>query len=44
MLVIFDELSMVGASMLLKVHKRIKGVSDDVTFGGVSILVVGDLY
>ena len=33
--------------MLLEIHKRlqqIKGVSDDVTFGGVSILAVGDLY
>ena len=47
MLVIIDEVSMVGANMLLEVHKRlqqIKGVSDDVTFGGVSILAVGDLY
>ena len=42
-----DEVSMVGSNMLLEVHKRlqqIKGVSDDVTFGGVSILAVGDLY
>ena len=33
--------------MLLEIHKRlqqIKGVSADVTFGGVSILAVGDLY
>ena len=40
------EVSMVGANMLLEIHKRlqqIKGVSDD-TFGGVSILAVGDLY
>ena len=39
---------MVGCNMLLEIHKRlqqIKGVSDiDVTFGGVSILAVGDLY
>ena len=38
---------MVGSNMLLEIHKRlqqIKGVSDDVTFGGVSILAVGDLY
>ena len=44
-LVIIDEVSMVGSS--IEVHKRlqqIKGVSDDVTFGGVSILAVGDLY
>ena len=41
------EVSMVGANMLLEIHKRlqqIKGMSDDVTFGGVSILAVGDLY
>ena len=40
-LVIIDEVSMVGSNMLLEIHKRlqqIKGVSDDVTFGGVSIL------
>ena len=33
--------------MLLEIHKRlqqIKRVSDDVTFGDVSILAVGDLY
>ena len=36
-----DEVSMVGSNMLLEIHKRlqqIKGVTDDVTFGGVSIL------
>ena len=46
-LVIIDEVSMVGSNMLLEVHKglqQIKGVSYDVTFGGVSILAVGDLY
>ena len=46
-LVIIDEVSMVGANMLLEIHKRlqqIKGVSSDITFGGVSILAVGDLY
>ena len=38
---------MVGSNMLLEVHKRlqqIKAVLPDVTFGGVSILAVGDLY
>ena len=33
--------------MLLEIHKRlqqIKGVSPGVTFGGVSILALGDLY
>ena len=47
MLVIIDEISMVGSNMLLEIHKRlqqIKGVSPDITFGGVSILAVGDLY
>ena len=47
MLLIVDEVSMVGANMLLEIHKRlqqIKGVSDDAVFGKVSILAVGDLY
>ena len=47
MLLIVDEVSMVGSNMLLEIHKRlqqIKGVSDDAVFGGVSILAVGDLY
>ena len=38
---------MVGANMLLEIHKRlqqIKAVTPDITFGGVSILAVGDLY
>jgi len=46
-LLIIDEVSMVGSNMLLEIHKRlqqIKGVAPDVTFGGVSILAVGDLY
>ena len=47
MLVIIDEVSMVGSNMLLEIHKRlqqIKGVSDDAVFGSVSIMAVGDLY
>ena len=47
MLIIIDEVSMVGCNMLLQIHKRlqqIKGVLPDITFGGVSILAVGDLY
>ena len=47
MLLIIDEVSMVGSNMLLEIHKRlqqIKGASDDSVFGGVSILAVGDLY
>ena len=40
-----DEVSMVGSNMLLEIHKRlqqIKGRAGGVTFGGVSILAVGD--
>ena len=47
MLIFIDEVSMVGSNMLLEIHKRlqqIKGASDDVTFGDVNILAVGDLY
>ena len=47
LVIIIDEVSMVGSNMLLEIHKRlqqIKGVSPDVTFGGVSILAVGDLF
>ena len=46
-LLIIDEISMVGANMLLEIHKRlqqIKAVLPDVAFGGISILAVGDLY
>ena len=46
-LLIIDEVSMVGADMLLEIHKRlqqIKAVLPHVMFGGVSILAVGDLY
>ena len=46
-LLIVDEVSMVGANMLLEIHKQlqqIKGVSDDAVFGGISILAVRDLY
>ena len=47
MVLIIDEVSMVGADMLLEISKRlqqIKAVMPDVMFGGVSILAVGDLY
>ena len=47
MLVIIDEVSMVGCNMLLEIHKRLQqimGVMPDVMFGGVSVLAVGDLY
>ena len=46
-LLIIDEVSMVGSNIVLEIHKRlqqIKGVLPDVSFGGVSILAVGDLY
>ena len=46
-LLIIDEVSMVASNMLLEIHKRlqqIKAVLPDNTFGGVSILAVGDLY
>ena len=39
-LLIIDKISMVGANMLLEIHKRlqhIKCVAPDITFGGVSI-------
>ena len=47
MLIIIDEVSMVGSNMQLEIHRRlqqIRGVPGDVMFGGVSILAVGDLY
>ena len=46
-LLIIDEVSMVGSNMLLEIHKRLqqlKAALPDVAFGGVSILAVGDLY
>ena len=46
-LLIIDEVSMVGSNMLLEIHKRlqqIKAVLPDVPFGGVSVLAVGDLF
>ena len=46
MLIIIDEVSMVGSNML-EIHKRlqqIKGVTSDNMFGGVSVLAAGDLY
>ena len=47
MLLIIDEVSMVGCNIVLEILKRlqqIKRVSSDVMFGGISILAVGDLY
>ena len=42
-LLITDEVSMVGSNMLLEIHKCLQGASTD-TFGGISMLAVGDLY
>jgi len=42
-LLIIDEISMVGANMLLEIHKRlqqIKAVMPDITFGGEEFLQV----
>ena len=47
MLIIIDEVSMVGSNMVLEIHKRlqqIKGVTGETMFGNVSVLAVGDLY
>ena len=47
MLIIIDEVSMVGSNMLLEIHKRlqlIKGVTSERIFGNVSVLAVDDLY
>ena len=44
MLLIVDEVSMVGANMLLEIHKRLQQIKDDALLGGVSMLAVGDLY
>ena len=43
MLVIIDEVSMVGCNMFLQIHKCLQHLPD-VMFGNVSILAVGDLY
>ncbi|XP_066268348.1 uncharacterized protein [Branchiostoma lanceolatum] len=46
-LIIIDEISMVGADILVHVHRRLEdimGGCSDTTFGNVSILAVGDLY
>ena len=46
-LLIIDEISMVGCNVLLDIHKILNEIlvqPDDVMFGNVSILAVGDLY
>ena len=41
---IIDEISMVGADMLLTIHRRLCDIMDsDEPFGGLSILAVGDM-
>lgn len=43
---IVDKISMVGSQTLINIHKRLKEIkaeqSEDIPFGGVSILAVGD--
>ncbi len=47
-LLIIDEISMVGSNMLLEIHNRLQQIKavmpDQSSFGGVSILAVGDLF
>ena len=46
-LLIIDEVSMVGADLLLHIHRRLTEIldpSEEKLFGGLSILAVGDLY
>ncbi len=46
-MLIIDEISMIGPNMLLQIHRclqQLKGTGDEVTFGNVSILAVGDLF
>ncbi len=47
-LIIIDEVSMVGSNMLLEIHKRLQQLktimTGNDTFGGISVLAVGDLY
>ena len=43
-IVVIDEISMVGADMLLTVHRRLCDImGNEEPFGGVSVLAVGDL-
>ena len=43
---IIDEISFVGADMLYRIHYRLKEIfqtPDNVLFGGLSVILVGDL-
>ena len=45
-LIIIDEISMVGADMLYRIHMRLTEIFETpvtVPFGGISIILVGDL-
>ena len=45
-LIIIDEVSMMDVKMLYKIHQKLCSVMDkpiDVIFGGVSVVLVGDL-
>lgn len=43
--IVIDEISMVGAELLLEVDQRLRQIkSSDKAFGGISLLAVGDLY
>ena len=47
-IVIIDEISMVGYTTLLQIHRRLQDImgtiKNDVYFGGVSVMAVGDFY
>ena len=43
-MLVIVEFSMVGANILLEIHKRLQQIKGVSVFGGVSILAVGDLY
>lgn len=44
---IIDEISMVSLQTIKHIHRRlieIKGTSDNVPFGGVNVIAIGDFY
>ena len=44
-LLVIDEVSMVGADLLYRIHRRLQDITGSSDrFGGVSILAVGDLF
>jgi len=45
-ILVIDEISMVGATMLANIHERLQAITSlpaDIPFGGISIFAVGDL-